>query len=306
MWEQLSNAWKVGKWILFAAELVLLTLVLMLARFSNPVLWNVLTILMVPAFLAAIAALFQKAQSDAEQKASQKRWEEDAKREQRRAKLEARLALDNQRQKVLENYLDRMTEILLIYEMPGEKIGTISRARTLAILPILNHERNELVLRFLHDSGLNRVTSFSEAYVTEVDVRDADFHGFDFAGAFLAGGNFSSTDLRKANLDDSDIFEVDLSDVDLREATFLNASFFVVEMNQTDLRDADLRNSDLAVVDLRGADLRGADLRWKEANDIQFDHASYDSRTKWPKGFDPKAAGAILVDEDGNPVEDSG
>ena len=45
---------------------------------------------------------------------------------------------------------------------------------------------------------------------------------------------------------------------------------------------------------LTGADLRGADLR-----DIDLTGAKYSANTKWPEGFDPKAAGAVLV-EDGD------
>ena len=57
-----------------------------------------------------------------------------------------------------------------------------------------------------------------------------------------------------------------------------------------DLRDIDLRGADLIKANLSGADLRGADLR----------EAKYNANTKWPvlpqpEGFDPEAAGAVLV-----------
>ena len=47
-----------------------------------------------------------------------------------------------------------------------------------------------------------------------------------------------------------------------------------------------LRGANLSGADLRGANMTGADLR----------RAEYNSETKWPEGFDPVAAGAVLID----------
>ena len=44
----------------------------------------------------------------------------------------------------------------------------------------------------------------------------------------------------------------------------------------------------LSGADVTGADLFKADLR----------EAKYNANTKWPEGFDPKAAGAVLVKDD--------
>jgi uncharacterized protein YjbI with pentapeptide repeats len=41
------------------------------------------------------------------------------------------------------------------------------------------------------------------------------------------------------------------------------------------------------------ADLRGADLRYANLHG-----ATYNADTKWPEGFDPEAAGAVLVEDD--------
>ncbi len=54
-----------------------------------------------------------------------------------------------------------------------------------------------------------------------------------------------------------------------------------------DLGDANLYGADLTSADLHGADLRGADLRL----------ARFFANTQWPEGFDPVAAGAVLVDD---------
>ena len=53
-----------------------------------------------------------------------------------------------------------------------------------------------------------------------------------------------------------------------------------------DLREADLQNALLHGADLTAPDLAGADLR----------DATFDRHTRWPAGFDPRAAGARSVE----------
>ena len=77
-------------------------------------------------------------------------------------------------------------------------------------------------------------------------------------------------------------------------------------LRSTDLHAADLRNADLIGVDLSdaillktnlcGADLRGADLSGALLDGARLYDALYDEATRWPEGFDPEAAGAVLVD----------
>jgi len=73
------------------------------------------------------------------------------------------------------------------------------------------------------------------------------------------------------------------------------SNLLLANMVEANMRDSDLRGSNLAAADMEGSDLKGANL----------DDAKYTTGTKWPDGFDAQAAGAILVDDDGNPVEDA-
>ena len=41
---------------------------------------------------------------------------------------------------------------------------------------------------------------------------------------------------------------------------------------------------------------RGADLRWANLYEANLSRATYTANTKWPVGFDPEAAGAVLAD----------
>jgi hypothetical protein len=60
------------------------------------------------------------------------------------------------------------------------------------------------------------------------------------------------------------------------------------------LRDADLRGADLREADLRGADLAGADLIGAKLDGAKLEGARYDTRTRWPAGFDPAQHGLVL------------
>ena len=62
-------------------------------------------------------------------------------------------------------------------------------------------------------------------------------------------------------------------------------------LQRVDLGGANLRGTNLRSADLSGANLSGADL-----SEAHLGSARYNADTKWPEGFDPVAAGAVLVD----------
>ena len=72
-----------------------------------------------------------------------------------------------------------------------------------------------------------------------------------------------------------------------------------LNLANSDLRGANLRGADLRKTDLSGSDLRGADLARTNLSSAQ-----YTKLTSWPDKFDPKTAGAILVNDDSNPIEE--
>ena len=62
------------------------------------------------------------------------------------------------------------------------------------------------------------------------------------------------------------------------------------------LRGANLSGADLRGANMTGADLRKANLSNANLNGADLRRAEYNSETKWPEGFDPVAAGAVLID----------
>jgi hypothetical protein len=96
----------------------------------------------------------------------------------------------------------------------------------------------------------------------------------------LAGASLRSAALAGANLQRAGMRGADLLKADLQLA---------------DLKGADMRGADMRGVNLRGADLRGADFREARMQKADINHALYDDATRWPIGFDPKTAGAMLA-----------
>lgn len=107
-------------------------------------------------------------------------------------------------------------------------------------------------------------TDFMVAKLLHATLTNARMSGADLSRARLIGANLSGADLSKADLIGANLCRANLSGANLSEARLI-FSF------------------------LMGADLSGANL-----NKADLKEAKYDQKTKWPEGFDPIAAGAIL------------
>ena len=84
---------------------------------------------------------------------------------------------------------------------------------------------------------------------------------------------------------------------DCRGAILVGADLSHFDLSGADLTDADLSDADLSGAILWNADLSGADLTNANLVGAMLRLAKYNANTKWPLGFDPEAAGAVLVDD---------
>ena len=62
------------------------------------------------------------------------------------------------------------------------------------------------------------------------------------------------------------------------------------------LEGENLSRLNLQKANLSGANLSGADLRWADLRAADLNGAFHTADTKWPEGFDPEAAGAVLME----------
>jgi uncharacterized protein YjbI with pentapeptide repeats len=152
----------------------------------------------------------------------------------------------------------------------------------------------------------------ARASLEGADLYRASLQGAELRGADLTGADLRGVDLRGADLSRPDhAFVNELADLgltwlaamslplvlfrsflpagELRSMVFLIYAVSIAQVLQTSLKwrqalcsPLNMRSAILEEVDLRGAALAGAKLTG----------ARYDTRTRWPKGFDPTRHGA--------------
>jgi len=203
---------------------------------------------------------------------------------QRRSESEHDIALDNQRETSLQNYLDRMSDLLLNNHLrePGASTAEachIARVRTLTALFGLDPIRKGNLIRFLYDAGLitvdantgKSIIDLSEANLSNADLTRTNLIGADLRGADLSGAKLSFARLDEAHLEGANLSEANLTGTQLSGANLSSTrlggaklrgtNLKRVLLNNADLRMAILYRTDMSRADLTGADLRGADLR---------------------------------------------
>lgn len=98
--------------------------------------------------------------------------------------------------------------------------------------------------------------------------------------------------LRGADLTGVDLSGADLTDADLRQTNLQNANLSKTRLRRTNLQDANLKGATLAGARLdqtafNRANLSGADLSGTNFETVLVGSSRYDSRTRFPPGFDP-------------------
>ncbi|WP_409464834.1 pentapeptide repeat-containing protein [Amycolatopsis sp. GA6-003] len=119
------------------------------------------------------------------------------------------------------------------------------------------------------------------ARIDALDLTDANLIRLDGQGADLRRSSMVRAVARNANFDGAD-----LSWSDLRSAAFILAS-----LRNCSLVGCTLDGSLFVGADLRGAILRSADLSGTDLSGADLHGAKIDDQTRWPAGFDAKAAG---------------
>lgn len=266
-------------------------------RISYPkTLWDWLELLIVPVALAVVGYLFSTHQRQhAEQMANE------------RANLDQSLSENRAQARTLQQYLDRMTDLMLNAGLcdtePSDEVLQIARIRTLTVLRRLDSPRIRYVLQFLHDTGLITGTE------TSIDLENADLRsahcknielphvnlsrtqmseivltGATLFHACLCGTKLNKADLHASNLENAALVEAQLVKADLRHVSLVNAN----------LAKADLKEANLQYARLQGADVTAANLQETNLDGANLDGAQFDDQTKWPEEFEPPKTAELL------------
>jgi uncharacterized protein YjbI with pentapeptide repeats len=258
--------------------------------------WKVAELLAIPGTLVIIAYFINKRQQTDEQK--------------RRNDAE-RISGIQAEERILQNYFDRMTDLLLDRVLrqsePYSEVRNLARSRTLTTLRSVSGLRKSSVLHFLREADLinkeANIIDLSRADLTRLDLKECNLNNIKLARARLGGANLTQSALNEASLVEATLFginltqanvqQTDLRGANLRSARLVETDLTEANLSMVSLREADLSRANLTRADLRQANLNGANLTGAVLAEADFTEAVYDDRTHWPVGFIPETAGAI-------------
>ena len=265
-------------------------------------LWDLLELIIVPLVLVVVGFLFSSSQSNIRDKISR----------------------DNQRESALQEYFNKIANLTINHELkksePGDEVRAIARTLTFTTLKGLDGERKGALLLFLKEAKLilapkdemdsrhNPIIhsdnfDFSNVILTDSFLQDiwlpwAKIKNADLSYSKLNGADLRGVDLSKANLSNTELMRTSLSEAKLKEVDLRAAKLFEADLRYAELQNADLRQSDLYGAKLQGTDLSGTKLEGANLSKAEYTDATIveppANPTKWPEGFDPIQAGAIL------------
>ena len=127
-------------------------------------------------------------------------------------------------------------------------------------------------------------------FLVKANLQEANLKQYNLLGANLSSADLTNANLERVNLKSANLKTANLRYANLRSSTLNRANLVGVNLTGANLIKANLTFTNLTNANLINANLTGADL----TNAI-LTKAKYSEKTKWPEGFDPVAAGAILV-----------
>ena len=236
---------------------------------SGKTLWDWLQLLIIPAVLAVAGYIINLTISRGEQAATEQRAKSERDAAEKRAQIDRDIALDNQREARLQEYYDKMSELVftrgLLKEDPEFEVRMIARARTLSTLHGLDANRKGTLLQFLSESYLIRADTAGiripfinkpilpvASPVGNIPLNGADLNGANLWKASLWGVNLAYTNLSEANLGEFNLSVPSEMQIMLGHQGSL--------LDHADLTGANLRKANLSHVNLRYTILRGANL----------------------------------------------
>ena len=251
--------------------------------FSGKTLWDWLGLIGVPAIIALLVFALNKSQKDTEIKIAEARRIEDSKTAEQRENFERELEKDRQRQKSLDDYLDRMTDLLLTHKLSGEpsnEARSIARTRTLTILKDLDGTRKSQLIQFLYESSL--IGKFSEEGIIEaiIDLSFADLQGIEFTYGGLDGVNFSKSNVRNTNFEMASLIGANFYLADLDDSNFSWTKLMGANLH-AGLRRVNFASANLTKANLKSANLSGARLWHTNFTNANLQYANFMFRNQY-------------------------
>jgi uncharacterized protein YjbI with pentapeptide repeats len=141
---------------------------------------------------------------------------------------------------------------------------------------------------------------FNETKFTDVKLDRARLAGITFQGGHWMTCQLDGANLREARLIKLETYEIKAADVDFSLVEAPKHAFSDCKLERANFAGANLAGGAISACALAGASFReanivGTDLSEQELAGVDLTGAKYDRKTRFPEGFDPAAAGAVLV-----------
>jgi len=239
-------------------------------------LWDWLQLLIIPVILAIVAFAFNAGQASTNQE----------------------IEHQNMQEQVVDGYLDRMANLLLMYKLCDSKLNDPVRATaqaiTLTALDRLDGGHKSIVMLFLYradliqyhwiyqdqksvppdkvppcpGSSLEQKTDKVQPIITlpwghleGIDIEDIDLKNIDLHNTYLSGVNLHGSSLYRANLGDTVADSIDLSNAYMVSANLYHVYFQNANFQDAVLREANMPGALLSYAQLSRADMRGVNLK---------------------------------------------
>lgn len=200
--------------------------------FQGKTVWDWLSLLIIPLALALVALFFNQMSTSTERQIATQRYEQDQ-----------QIALDKQREDLLQAYLDRMSDLLLEKGLrtsaTDTEVRNVARTRTISVLRQLDTRRVGDVFTFLREAGL------TDAADPIISLKGANLSGVQWERARLIEADLRGADLSSANLSRASLHKANLSGANLHEANLCKASLGFANLNGADLSRANLHRTNL-------------------------------------------------------------
>ncbi len=205
---------------------------------------------------------------------------------------ELRIANEKRQQALLQEYLDRISELITISHSQ-EEVKNEAQNQTERVLSMLDSSRKGIVLQSLYRLKLTNLIDWSKANLGGADLLQAHLQGVNLRNANLSQANLTRVDLSQADLVQIDLQRANLNgsylrNADLQQANLLQADLRGADLQRANLRKANLRDSDLRDADLTDANLSGADLKGAQVKTLQLALAASLQNSVMPDGLIPQ------------------
>ncbi len=244
--------------------------------FKDKTLWDwlgLLALLAVPLVVAGATLFFTQQQAQLSDAMNKQQHQTDL-----------QIAANQQQEATLQDYMDRISDLLLHDQLrqskPGDEVRNVARARTLITLPRLDGIHKGILIQFLNQAQLISTPKSASDYNNPIiSLLNADLRGIKLIGtvAFFDLSLLSNTQL-PASIGNTDIQSLSfIYDIKINPSKsihiFVNIdcsgasgppsiSLNNVRRNSIDISGIDLRGTDLSNALIRCINLQGADMSY--------------------------------------------